>query len=64
MSDEKPSALDETIKHWHAAETEADRFKEALVKVLRLQTGVSQQAKTIIREALAASVTFPDREGK
>jgi hypothetical protein len=58
----EPTSLDWAIRHWHAAETEARRLKEAMTQVLRLQTGVSPQAKTIIRAALAVSVSSPIRE--
>jgi len=47
-------ALGEAIKQWHAAEMEIARLTEALTKVLRLQTGISPQAKAIIRSALAS----------
>ncbi len=57
------SDLERTLKLWHATEMEASRLREALTQVLRLQTGVSPQAKTIIRAALAASVIPPAYRG-
>lgn len=57
----EPSSLDWAIRHWHSAETEVSRLKEAMTQVLRLQNGVSQQAKTIIREALVVSVVSTPR---
>jgi hypothetical protein len=53
MSDLGQTALDRALKQWHSAEMEISVLTEAITKVLRLQTGVSPQAKIILREALA-----------
>jgi len=52
MSD---AALDLVMKNWHAAEARTSRLEVALKDVLRMPT-VPQQAKAIIREALACLV--------
>lgn len=41
------------IEHWRAAETEVSVLSEAIKRVLHLQIGVSAQAKSILRGALA-----------
>jgi hypothetical protein len=51
------AALDLALTRWHESEMEVSRLRDAMTQVLRLQTGVSQQAKTIIRAALAATVS-------
>jgi hypothetical protein len=48
-------SLDATIKHWHRAEMEVSALKDALTRVLRMQTGVSPQAKAVLRAALHLS---------
>ena len=45
--------LDDAIKLWHATETELTKARDALTAILRLQTGVSAQAKAIARAALS-----------
>jgi hypothetical protein len=52
-NDLEQTALDRAVDQWHSAEMEISALTDAITKVLRLQTGVSPQAKVILREALA-----------
>jgi hypothetical protein len=55
QGDQANHSFDLAIKNWHAAEAELKRMRDALTQILRLQTGVSAQAKAIARSALTNS---------